>query len=339
MTASRNDQAFLADLLGYHLDLIEPETRARVESHFADAESLASALATMRAHLAPLDADADPVAPHGLTQRVLARVERSRTIIPISKRLPDVAAEAACSESSRGSMFTIRELLGLAAVIAIFAGIFVPGYRTARNNARRVVCMNNLGVIGGGFESYAHANGSYPYAGETPANARWLTPRNAAGRVTLNNSHHVFQLLNGGFVPPEAFIDPGEGRAGDVPLNMANLDGLTDFPNSHNSSYSYDLVRGWMQVGAIDPLRPLGGDMNPFFDGGRSGSALGPVSNSRSHGRPGGQNVLRFNLSVTWWTTPRVGIDNDDIYRVADVRGAYTGFEQPRSQTDAFLIP
>ncbi|MCZ6816351.1 MAG: hypothetical protein O7F76_06575, partial [Planctomycetota bacterium] len=66
---------------------------------------------------------------------------------------------------------------------------------------------------------------------------------------------------------------------------------------------------------------------------------LESAANSLSHGRPGGQNVLRVNVSVIWTKTPRVGIDNDDIYRVADVKGDYTGLERPRSLTDAFLIP
>ncbi|MCZ6682923.1 MAG: hypothetical protein O7B26_07045, partial [Planctomycetota bacterium] len=115
MTASGKDPGFQSDLLGYHLDLVEPDIRARVESGFDDAESLSAARAAVQSYLAPLDADTAPVIPAGLASRVVDRVERSRNIHPFPSRLSDEPTEAAGEGGSRGGQFTMRELVGLAA--------------------------------------------------------------------------------------------------------------------------------------------------------------------------------------------------------------------------------
>ena len=338
MTASGKDQVFQSELLGYHLDLVEPDIRARVESGFDDAESLSAARAAVQSYLAPLDADTAPVIPAGLASRVVDRVERSRNILPFPSRLSDEPTEAAGEGGSRGGQFTMRELVGLAAVIALFAGVFVPGYQTARNNAQRVMCMSNLGTIGGGFELYGQSNGAYPFAGNPQSNASRLVPGNAAGRAWWNNSRHAFQLVRGRYVQPDAFIC--KAREGDFPMDLSALDDDPQcFPSPRNNSYSWPFMDGPMRLRVAQPLGPRGGDMNPHVDPIRPRGTLESAANSLSHGRPGGQNVLRVNVSVIWTKTPRVGIDQDDIYRVADVKGDYTGLERPRSLTDAFLIP
>lgn len=335
MTAFGKDETFQADLLGYHLGLVEPDVRARVESGFDDAESLAAARAAVQAHLAALDAEATPVVPSGLAGRVMDRIERSRGIIPLPSRLPESPSDAAGSGGSLGAMFTIRELVGLAAVIALFAGVFVPGYRTARNNAQRVVCMNNLGVVGEALENYRQSYGVYPYAGDLPADGNWMVTGDALGHVPANNSRHIFQLVGDHYVSPNRLLCPE--RDAEDPVNWT---GSADFKAfGGRNDYAFDFWSVSIRNGNSDSRRPLSGDMNPFVDAKRAPEDLRLNGNSLNHGRPGGQNVLRVDRSVDWTNTPRVGIDNDDIYRVADVKGEYTGLERPRSATDAFLIP
>jgi hypothetical protein len=84
---------------------------------------------------------------------------------------------------------------------------------------------------------------------------------------------------------------------------------------------------------------PLAADPTPLVDQHRRLVPLGRASlNSNSHGKSRGQNVLRYDVRVSFFRTPNVGIENDDIYRLNGVR-EYSGLERPRSRSDAFLIP
>lgn len=51
-----------------------------------------------------------------------------------------------------------------------------------------------------------------------------------------------------------------------------------------------------------------------------------------------GRNILRFYISVRYFRSLNVGIENDDICRLVDVK-TYTGRECPELRSDAFLVP
>jgi hypothetical protein len=359
MARSTNDPdpRLAADLLGYHLGIADQETCARVEAAFDDPSDLATARRTLQKLLAPLDADEVPQAPSDLVAGVLDRVSDSPRSAPQTRGHPSAEEAGSILEMPQpalprsapklpaagdrgtggGPPMSIRDLMSLAAAILIFVGIFVPGFHTARTAAQRTMCADNLRQIGNGYVTYAETYGQHwPYAGAVPAGASWIRT-SRPGVLRMSNSRHVFKLVRGRFTVARAFICPS--RQGDVPLNADSFEQFDDFPDPRNNSYPTNFVtRAWRQ-GEFAARMPIAADPTPLVDQQRRLIPLGRASkNSDSHGRSRGQNVLRASVSVKFFRTPNVGIEDDDIYRLIGVR-RYTGLERPRARSDAFLIP
>jgi hypothetical protein len=325
-----------AELVGYQLGLGDAQDRRRLEAVIGDAKSLASACKRIERIVQPLDLDNSPAVPENLVASILNRVNESGKSIPFPKYAA-AGLPTSMEIGGRGPRFNFRELVGLAAAIALFIGIFVPGYRTARNAAQRAMCADNMRLIGNGYAQYADMFGNpLPSRGSVPIGASWLPTANPGAR-RYANSQNPYILVSKRFVTPNAFVCPG--RPHDTPLETISPEKLNDFPDSSNNSYSTTLVPETWQQKNFDPQMPLAADMNPLVDDAQELLVNGRVpENSSSHGAGRGQNVLRANLSVNWCNTPRVGIDNDDIYRLIGVQ-KYTGQEWPRLRSDAFLIP
>ncbi len=333
----RNDLDKQQDLLGYHLGLIDADARARVEEAFGSRERLESACASLQSLLTPLDSEAPPLPPKDLIRGVLDRVEKARSTIPFA---PVVASsEVAATErgGAGGPFIAPRELIGLAAAILIFVGIFVPGYYTARGSARKAICASNLRMLGNGYAGYAETYGSqWPFAGLVPAGTSWART-DSRDQLYARNSRHVYRLFRGAFVPAAAFICPG--RPGDIVFKAGDPAVYDDFPDARSNSYATNFVAGPWHQQMFLPNMPIAAGMTPLVDQDRRLISGRPVpANSLNHGRAGGQNVLHANLSVRFYRSPIVGRDNDDIYRLRGVH-QYTGSERPQSRNDAFLIP
>lgn len=338
MAQWRNKLDKQQDLVGYHLGLVDTDERARIAESFESRESLEAACASLECLLSPLDAEAAPLPPENLTQGILDRVERARSTIPFVPAAASSEVAPAERGGAGGPFIAPRELVGLAAAILIFVGIFVPGYYTARGAARKAICANNLRVLGNGYAGYAETYGSqWPFAGLAPAGTAWAARTDSRDRSYARNSRHVYRLFSGNFVPASAFICPG--RSGDVVFQAADPTAYDDFPNARNNSYATNFVAGPWRQETFLPQMPIAAGMTPLVDEDRQLIRGRPVpANSPNHGRSGGQNVLHANLSVRFYRSPIVGTGNDDIYRLNGVQ-QYMGNERPRSRNDAFLIP
>ena len=317
-----SDRQLMADLLGYYLGIADQEGRARVEAAFeGDDDALTAAQEKMHRLLQPLDADPPPVPPANFVAGILDRVAEAKNILPLRRPEPARVPAATVADGTQGSrgrpLLALREVVGLAAAILIFVGLFVPGYQNARTIAWRNACADNLRQIGNGFVTYAEANeGNLPYPGPLPDGARWgqTVGGTANGR---GNSPPVYQLIRQQLVAPKAMTCPVPGTPG----------------------YSFPLPVKPLNKNRAEPGTPLSSDWTPLLDPrGQIIPADQAARNSNSHGRSAGQNVLHIRLNVHFYRTPNVGLEHDDIYRVFGVE-QYTGLERPVLKTDAFLIP
>jgi hypothetical protein len=120
---------------------------------------------------------------------------------------------------------------------------------------------------------------------------------------------------------------------------------FTDFAERANNSYSF-LFMNWPKGLRLEDMRKgvsrgmvLVADRNPHFAGtpGAVKRALAyRLSNSLQHEDGAGQNAIHVSGSGGWFTSPKIGVDHDDIYKVGGVE-QYQGTERPVSETDTFL--
>ncbi|MEK6644495.1 MAG: hypothetical protein AABZ08_11365 [Planctomycetota bacterium] len=333
MSRQTDDPNQHADLIGYHLGLCDEADAKAIEHAWGTGDSLIQARAKLSRLLTPLDRDDIPEPPANLVEGILARVAQSQQTLPF-RPLSSAMEEGATRDTSFISM---RELLSLAAVIAIFVGIFVPGYRTARINSEQAICANNLREVGTGLASYNEQyNFPMPAVGNVFSQGASWAPTDQPGTPRYRNSQNTFTLVRFNFVPSRAFNCPG--RESDKPMSLAGHEQYDDFPDPLNNSYSSQLVTQQFNQESFLPNAPTVSDLTPLLNDQRILNTNGPIPiNSTSH-RGLGQNVLTRDGRVIFSKTPLVGIDNDDIYRVIGVQ-RYTGMERPQLRSDAFLVP
>src|SRR5580658_507347 len=65
--------------------------------------------------------------------------------------------------------FTLVELLVVLGIIAILAGLMLPAFSAAKNNAQRTACLNNLRQISQGLHMYCDDSGDTLHAAQGAA--------------------------------------------------------------------------------------------------------------------------------------------------------------------------
>lgn len=321
-----------ADLIGYHLGLLDAHEAAQVARALQQSPDLRAQFEELVASLRPLEAHAVEAPGADLATRLIERA-CAQPMLRVHAGPPRRTLMSGESAPARdGPMISLKELVGLAAAVALFVALFVPGYQHARSAAMQSACLNNFRAIGEANASYAQANaGVLPFAGAP--SGPWLAT--SAGGPAHANSRNPFLTLRLGFVDqPIRFICPA--RPGDRPMPRSQVARSNDFPTIHNISYSSQLLTAPTHAAAADPAMPVLADQNPRFEQRRFQPRT--VSNSDSHGHGAGQNVLRVDGAAGWTNRAEIGPARDDIFKLADLSN-YTGYERPQSNTDAFLVP
>lgn len=321
-------------LLDYHLGLLSEEQAEEVRQEIAADERSAAQSRNLSAWLGLLDAYETPPPPAQFVDRIVDRVAQTPPL-----RLTEVASSLPPSSgggSARRPVLSLGELMALAACIILFVGVAVPGVSHQRSRQRQATCAAGLGSIFRGVSEYAAGfNGQMPQTAGFVPGGNWLqAPDPQVPRMA--NSRNRYMLVRLRMVRPKQFICAAMRNA--RPMDAGRIADFDDFPAPENCSFDSQNVAGrTLPLGAV-PEMPIFADRNPLFDGSELDAAQPYQSNSRSHERGRGQNVLSANGRVLWTTSPVFNLDGDNIWQIEGVSN-YTGTELPLRPKDAFIIP
>jgi len=324
-------------LLDYHLGQLGPQEAQRVSRLIAEDAEVAAQSRRVERLLGRLDGYAAPEPPSDLPDKVLARVESFKAT---TVRLEEAGSPTAAGETGGGKsgwrLWSVRELIAMAAALAVIVGVFFPAAYRVRSIARRDQCQANLAQLGYSMASYAADHDeALPYAGHVPG-AVWLRA-GEPNRPVAANTRHLYRLVKEGHVSRmRLFICPSSKN--DRPMEVDDPTATDDFADASNVSYSFqNQGKRPLRINVLVRL-PVLADRNPFIRGGQFRVGGRTDVNSDAHGRGKGQNVLYWDGSVFWRDSAAAGPEGDNIWLAGQQR-QYQGTEDPLSETDAFLIP
>jgi hypothetical protein len=321
-----NPAMFEDTIIPYILGTLSESEVASFESQLAADAELAQKVDAARRTLAPLGAWTAPPPPTSLVDNILIQAA-------ITTPLEFVAASASMSPidsqaTGRRSRFRLRELIAIAACIALMVSLYIPGMQSVRSRQLQTLCNTHLSGFGGGLITYANENdGDLPSVGVSP-NSNWLNDP---------NRRHLLPAVRHRLVLPKHLICPGADGTIDEVATMKNIEGFlrrTDLPFWAVPNANGPIPRINIRINV-----PLAADANPLFQDGKfhrgANGTLTP--NSHTHGGRG-QNVLFNDGSTRFIKTPILDENDDNIWTANDIE-EYQGTEVQQSATDAFLTP
>lgn len=327
MDSRRKDREHL--LLDFHLDQLDEPERSWIEAELLRDAQLRAKSDRLGEILRPLDHWTAGPAPTHLANKVLRAVQRTS---------PDAPVEVLPPENGQTyrprTFFHMREVVAVAASIALLFAILGPGLSSVRARSQKVRCAENLASIFRGVSLYQQAfDGSLPFAGSNPG-AAWLPA--ARQRPFESNSRHTYLVARLSFAKPEDFVCPAHQNG--QPMRTDELADYDDFLRAANLTYaSLNLAGANPNLRPPKPI-PYMSDQNPLFINARFDPEVDPANaNSPIHNH-GGQSVLILDGSVRWMTSPIYGARRDNLWLVEEIR-SYVGTETPTRHDDSFLIP
>ncbi len=334
------ERSLVDRLLDEELDQLSPVEREALIEALRRRPKLAATHGKLQRLLEPLDQWSAPSPPTYLIDKILDRIVAADVNAPVVREstllhISQMEAEDH-ADYSRGSSFTFRDLLAVAAVLAFFALLIVPGISEARSRAQQVACASNLGSIGRGVHAYSQMNRGQLPQGRMISGGRWLKGGSVRIPFTSNGENRYVLLRFGYIANPKVFVCPSDRNA--QSLEIANPQAMQDFPDPRNCSYDSLNMGGPLPRMDDAANLPYMADANPLFEGGQFNDAVSVSANSGNHAGGRGQNVWRLGGQVAWTVTPNVGYDGDNIWQIQGVL-KYDGTEVQSSPRDAFLVP
>jgi prepilin-type N-terminal cleavage/methylation domain-containing protein len=277
----------------------------------------------------------------------------------------------------RKKAFTLIELLVVVAIIALLIAILLPALARAREMARRAICASNLRQTGLALSTYASSN-SEKFPGVRKDSSTWTINAinynqspdyQSAWRsvsdpdcTTLTNNKNLvtvgaamWLLCRSNQATPKVFVCPSvKGKANlEDPLPSGSPKGYCDFYCDQSGKrlgalMTYSFHNPWASQGWSSSAKPafvIGGDEN---NGATPDNASldDPSTNSVNHNTEG-ENLLAVDASVKWSKTPRVGVNDDNVYTSNQPQSGTAGnpgdagfkFCTPKDGYDSVLLP
>ena len=289
----------------------------------------------------------------GLSERTLSFIhdqQRGQRELQAS-----VAQVASCGgENNRGRarwvLANMREIVAVAACLAIVVLVSRPGVRHARQISQRYACTAQMQQAGVGVAEYAQDHqGFLPYVAHRPGAVWWNVGEQ--GQDNTSNTRNFFLLVKNGYLPARVFVCPGvaskSGRKVRIKIDPEQLKQLQDFASRTDVNYSFRLMfdRRNLQLEQSGQV-PIMSDQNPLFlrPGGAQQGELNLAdnidllrANSPNHGGQG-QNILHPDGHVSFVPDRQMGLGDDDIFTIQSAT-RYQGNELPASEDDIFIAP
>lgn len=303
-------------LLGYHLGICEEHDRATAETVLKESPTARVQVEALERTLRPLDCYRVEH-PTGLVNTVLDRVQRGKTIPFRRGGAGHRTLEATDSVAGSRPLMSMKELLSLAAAIALFAGVFLPSYQRARMTAAQNLCLDHMRQLGSAMGSYvAASDGMLPYS---PATMSMWSPTSG----TLPQAGKNLQQLQQANILTNKRL-----------LTCPGGDECAGF----RPEYNFQLYLMPLRIDSLPARMPIASDSNPLIEGGRY-LPVDALRNSDAHGPNAGQNVLYLDGAALWQNRPTVGIKNDDIFKSNDPSSYGKRQSAKAIGDDVFLIP
>jgi hypothetical protein len=350
MTHSKKDH--LQRLLDYHFHQDTPEDRRQTERLLTADVQLQKLNRSLENMLSPLDEWPNQAPPHDLAERTLVLIQHQRQAETVAQHTMAFAnGESGSSESrancgrGRWVLANLREIITVAACLAIIVTTYRPGLRYVRQQEQQLQCAAGLRQIGVAVAEYLNDHrGALPYVSQPAGATWWNVGKQDPGQYS--NTRNLFLLVKSDYAAPQLFVCPGvkaQGQAGS-PLSPDEVQKLADFISRNHINYSFRLV-GPNQKLEFSPIQPLLTDQSPLFSNFNSDlqKELNLESNkelwqtnSPNH-QQRGQNILYSDGHVRFTLTRTPGANQDDIFTIQSVT-RYRGAEQPQPG-DVFIAP
>ena len=329
---TREDEELLLDFLAGQCD--GPAAR-RVNERLGNDEAFRRHHDDMAAAIRAVKLLVPVEPPAGLVDDTMARIRQRH-------RTDALVAREGLRRRRRVSGLPVREIIAVAASLALLASVLVPFFRQTVRLSTAEQCAAQIEQIGKAMAAYADANNQYlPVAGASHAGAtpHWLPSETRPG---VSNSEGLFKLVSAGLATQSLFQCPAAQN--DEPKTFTMTAGMIDFPQDRFVNYSYQHTLAPSSIRRSDPTlaavadsMAILADATPVFQAGRFRPDRVEAKAGDNHSGQG-QNVLYLDMHVQWSHDAAAGVMGDNIYLVEGI-DTYSGDEAPAGPRDSFLLP
>lgn len=241
------------------------------------------------------------------------------------------------------SDFRLADLVSVAAMLLIAVSVVWPVMSTARSQASKMACADNLRTVASAMSQYAGSNRDHlPMATASLGGGRWWDVGSTSGS---SNSSNLFTLARSGFASLASLACPGNP---DACRTEASPD-ARDWSRLEEVSYSYQIMFGpGRRTLQGSDRAPVLSDRSPVVLRAVRGLVIYPWESSPNHASRG-QEILFSDGSAEWHRTPTLSsgdniwlprIIEDALRQIAMSRGLrLQGTETPQGADDVFLGP